>query len=119
VVPAGKKFTLLDKSGVAYRTVDTQPAGLPLMRLTKPAPGDLDTRSGLSVLGSLSDELRQQLVAVSVLAPAQIKLELSKDRTVVWGDDSQNATKSEVATALLKRADHQIDVSAPNVVTIR
>ena len=56
------------------------------------------------MLGALSAELREQLVAVSVVAPAQIKLELRKDRTVVWGDDTESERKSQVATALLKRA---------------
>jgi cell division protein FtsQ len=119
-VPSGTKgFTLIDRSGVPYRQVGAQPAGVPVMRLATPGPADEDTRSGLTVLGALSSELRDQLVAVSVAAPAQIKLELRKNRTVVWGDDTQSDTKSQVATALLKRAGSEIDVSAPSVVTIR
>ena len=118
-VPAGKQFTLVDRSGVPYQTVADQPAGLPLLRLATPGPADQDTRAGLTVLESLSDELREQLVAVSVAAPAQIKLELRKDRTVVWGDDTQSERKSQVATVLLRKATNEIDVSAPTVVTIR
>jgi cell division protein FtsQ len=118
-VPSGRQFTLIDRSGVPYRQVGAKPADLPLMRLATPGPADEDTRSGLTVLGALSSQLRQQLVAVSVAAPAQIKLELRQDRTVVWGDDTQSDTKSQVATALLKRAASEIDVSAPTVVTIR
>jgi cell division protein FtsQ len=118
-VPSGKDFTLIDRSGVPYRQVDSKPADLPLMRLATPGPADENTRSALTVLGALSADLRQQLVAVSVAAPAQIKLELRKDRTVVWGDDTQSDTKSQVATALLKKATSEIDVSAPTVVTIR
>jgi cell division protein FtsQ len=118
-VPAGKQFTLIDRSGVPYQTVADKPGDLPLMRLAKPGPADEETRSGLTVLDSLSDELREQLVAVSVAAPAQIKLELRNDRTVVWGDETQSDTKSQVATALLKKARSEIDVSAPAVVTIR
>jgi len=118
-VPAGKQFTLVDRSGVPYETVADKPAGLPLLRLATPGPGDQNTRSGLTVLESLSDELREQLVAVSVAAPAQIKLELRKDRTVVWGDDTQSERKSQVATVLLRKATSEIDVSAPAVVTIR
>jgi cell division protein FtsQ len=118
-VPSGNGFTLIDRSGVPYRQVAAQPGDLPLMRLASPGPDDVDTRSGLTVLGALSAQLRQQLVAVSVAAPAQIKLELRRARTVVWGDDTQSDTKSQVATALLKRAGSEIDVSAPTVVTIR
>jgi cell division protein FtsQ len=118
-VPVGKQFTLIDRSGVAYETVAEKPADLPLLRLAKPGPADQDTRSGITVLEALSSELREQLVAVSVAAPAQIKLELVKNRTVVWGDDTQSETKSQVATVLLRRAHSEIDVSAPAVVTIR
>ena len=119
-VPTGpKQFTLIDRSGVPYRQVAGQPSGLPLMRLATPGPADGNTRSALTVLGALSPELREQLVAVSVAAPAEIKLELRGNKTVVWGDDTDSDTKSQVATALLRRASSEIDVSAPSVVTIR
>jgi cell division protein FtsQ len=118
-VPTGAEFRLIDRDGVPYRVVDERPAGLPLVRTTTPGPNDVNTKSALTVLGALSEDLREQLVAVAVPAPAQIKLELKKSRTVVWGDDTQSDTKSQVATALLKRAGKEIDVSAPSVVTIR
>ena len=102
-----------------YRQVSRKPDGLPLVRTATPGSSDENTRSALRVLGALSPELREQLVAISVAAPAQIKLELTGNRTVVWGDDTESATKSQVATALLKRAGTEIDVSAPRVVTIR
>ena len=79
----------------------------------------MNTRAALTVLSSLTDELREQLVAVSVQAPARIRLELRNDRVVVWGDDTASETKARVATALLDRAGDTIDVSAPDVVTIR
>ena len=119
-VPAKSgQFALIDAAGVPYRTVDRRPGELPLVRVATPGPADQNTRSALIVLGALSDELREQLVAVSVLAPAQITLQLRKERTVVWGDDTQSDTKSQVATVLLRRAGSEIDVSAPSVVTIR
>jgi len=119
VPAAGGQFSLIDRSGVPYREVGTRPDGLPLVRIPAPGPGDVNTQSALKVLAALSADLREQLVAIAVAGPAQIKLELSKDRTVVWGDDTQSETKSQVATALLKRAKNEIDVSAPSVVTIR
>ena len=119
VPTAPGRLTLIDASGVPYREVAQAPDGLPLVRTSTPGPSDLNTRSALKVLGALSPELREQLVAISVAAPAQIKLELSKSRTVVWGDDTESDTKSQVATALLKKASKEIDVSAPLVATIR
>jgi cell division protein FtsQ len=119
-VPAGsQQFTLIDHEGVAYRTVSKVPAGLPMARLAAPGPRDVNTRAALTVLAALSDELREQLVTISVAAPARIQLELRKNRTVIWGDDTSNDTKSQVATALLKRKGDRIDVSAPAVVTIK
>lgn len=119
-VPRGAtRWTLIDGQGVAYRTVSRLPGGLPLAQLATPGPGDLNTRSALTVLAALTDDLRDQLVGITVKAPAQISLQLKDDRTVVWGDDTQSPYKAQVATALLKRDGDTIDVSAPDVVTIR
>jgi cell division protein FtsQ len=119
VPAAAGKLTLIDASGVPYREVTRQPDGLPLLRTSTPGPADVNTKSALTVLGALSTDLREQLVAVSAAAPAQIKLQLTKDRVVLWGDDTESALKSQVATVLLTKADKQIDVSAPSVPTIR
>ena len=118
-VPTAGRFALIDDDGVAFRTVSRAPEGLPLARLGQPGPNDVNTRAALTVLSSLTDELREQLVAVSVKAPAQISLELRKDRKIVWGDDTESETKARVSTALLARDGAVIDVSAPEVVTIR
>ena len=118
-VPTGAEFTLLDRTGMPYRVIKSKPDGLPLVRTGSPGPSDVNTKSALTVLGALSDELREQLLAVSVAAPARIRLELREDRAVVWGDDTQSEMKSQVATALLRRKGSEIDVSAPSVVTIR
>jgi cell division protein FtsQ len=119
VVAAGKNFTLIDGEGVAYRTVSRRPPGLPLAELTAPGPDDINTRSALTVLSSLTAELREQVVSISVLAPAQVRLGLRKDREVFWGDETQSERKAQVATVLLERKGDTIDVSAPDVVTIR
>jgi len=118
-VPQNGQFSVIDRAGVPYRVVKEQPKGLPLVRVDFPGPSDVNTRSALTVLASLSEELREQVVAISVATPAQIRLQLRKDRTVVWGDDTQSDAKSQVATALLKQKGREIDVSAPTVVTIR
>jgi cell division protein FtsQ len=118
-VRAGKKYTLVDGEGVPYRSVTRKPSGIPIAELAKPAPDDVNTRAMLTVLGSLTEELREQLLQISVPAPARIELLLRKDRKVVWGDDSASDTKAQVSTALLRRDGRIIDVSAPAVVTIR
>ncbi|MEJ3747720.1 FtsQ-type POTRA domain-containing protein [Actinomycetes bacterium KLBMP 9797] len=118
-VPRGKQFALVDADGVAFHTVRSRPRGLPLVKVATPGPEDPATRAALRVLAALTDQLRGQLSAVSVEGLARIKLELAKGRTVVWGDSSESDTKAKVATALLNRKGDTIDVSAPDVVTIR
>jgi cell division protein FtsQ len=118
-VPAGDQFSLIDGHGVPFRTVAEAPAGLPLARLATPGQGDANTTSALTVLTALSDDLREELVAIAVPSPVAIRLELRKGRVVIWGDDTKSDQKSKVATALLKRKGAEINVSAPTVVTIR
>ncbi|WP_232344888.1 MULTISPECIES: cell division protein FtsQ/DivIB [Actinoplanes] len=118
-VPVRDQFTLIDDDGVPFRAVATAPAGLPLARLATPGPGDPSTGSALTVLDALTDDLREQLVAISVASPVQIRLELRKGRVVIWGDDTASEQKSKVTLALLKRKGNEIDVSAQPIVTIR
>jgi len=118
-VPQGRRYLLVDRTGVAYHTESRRPSHLPLVRLADPRPDDLTTRSAMEVLGALTDELRAQLTELVVEAPARIRLQLRRDREVVWGDSTESVTKAKVATLLLARKGRTIDVSAPDVVTIR
>ena len=118
-VPVDRQFQLIDRDGVAYRVVERRPAGLPLARLATPGQADLNTRAALTVLAALTPDLRAQLVEITVDAPARIRLGLRGDRTVIWGDDTASGTKAQVATALLRQRGTTIDVSAPDVVTVR
>jgi cell division protein FtsQ len=115
---AGGGFQLIDPTGVVFRTVPARPAGLALLVLVSPGPDDPGTRAGLSVLAALTGELRGALVRLVVAAPTRITLELAGDRTVIWGDATDNEAKATVATALLARPGRTIDVSAPSVVTV-
>ncbi|NUO56685.1 MAG: FtsQ-type POTRA domain-containing protein [Hamadaea sp.] len=118
VVPQDKKFAVVDRFGVVFLTVDDRPGDLPEMKLAQPGPDNPETKAGLQVLSDLTPQLKSELVRVVVDAPARIRLELRKGRTIVWGDATQGEVKARVATALLTRSGTQIDVSAPEVVTI-
>lgn len=118
-VPQGADFRLVDDDAVVFHSLPRRPAHLPLVRLAQPGPADGNTRAAVKVLAALTDDLREQLVALSVEGPARISLELRQDRRVIWGDATENDTKAKVATALLAREGKVIDVSAPEVVTIR
>lgn len=118
-VPRDGRFAIVDGSGVVFRTVVERPAGLPLLRVAAPSRADSATRAALSVLAALTPELREQLTGITAEGPARIRLLLRGGRIVVWGDASHPDTKARVATALLAHKGKTIDVSAPDVVTIR
>ncbi|HZN72045.1 MAG TPA: FtsQ-type POTRA domain-containing protein [Micromonosporaceae bacterium] len=120
VVPLDKRYILTDASGVGYLTVDRPPAGLVVVRLPgRPDPADPTTRAALAVLGALTPKLRAQLVTLVADAPTRVRLELRNHRVVVWGDATDNETKAIVASSLLDKPGKEIDVSAPEVVTVR
>lgn len=119
VVPQGRQFAVVDGAGVVFRTLPQRPAGLPLVRVGSPGGGDPATRAALQVLAALTPQLSEQLVEVAVEGPARILVKLRGDRTVVWGDSARSGDKATVATALLGHDSDTIDVSSPDVVTIR
>ncbi len=116
--PVGKAYVLLDASGVAFQEVSATPT-VTLIALRSPGRDDPATLSALSVLRSLPSGIRDELVSMTAATPADVTLILQGDRTVIWGDSSDNAAKGRVATSLLRRPGTVIDVSAPNVVTVR
>ena len=116
--PDGRAYILLDASGVAFRRVSTMP-DVVLITLRSPGRDDQSTLAALSVLRSLPAQIRDLLVSMKAIGPADVTLILQGHRTLIWGDASDNAAKGRVATSLLHRPGTVIDVSAPNVVTVR
>jgi cell division protein FtsQ len=119
VVPRGNQFAVIDDAGVVFQTVPQRPDGLPLVRVATPGRTDVETRAALQVLAVLTPQLRGQLAEVAVDGPARIRVLLRGGRTVIWGDATNGDTKARVATSLLAREGRTIDVSAPDVVTVR
>lgn len=119
VVPQGRQFAVVDRTGVVFQTLSQRPAGLPLVRVAKPGREDAATGSALQVVAALTPQLRERLVEVAVEGPARIVVRLREGRTVVWGDATRSADKAAVASALLGQDSDTIDVSAPDVATIR
>jgi cell division protein FtsQ len=123
VEPLVGSFALLDASGVAYRQLAAPPPGLPVVRLTEPAPDPVTARAAMTVLAALPPALTRPLVQLVADAPTRIRLELSGGRVIVWGDATQNAEKVRVVTNVLSGPDgattQTLDVSAPSVVMVR
>lgn len=118
-VPTGDAYLLIDPDGVVVRTVARQPVALPLVEVPSPGPEHPATAAALTVLAALPGEIASDLERLTVAGPADIRLALSSGWTVIWGDARDSATKARVATALLERDGEVMDVSAPEVVSIR
>jgi cell division protein FtsQ len=119
VVAQRGRFLVLDAEGVPFRTVAARPPKLPLIQVSAPGPADRATRAALSVVSSLTPQLRGKLVRITALTSEQVTLLLHGDRTIFWGDADDGVRKATVATALLDRPGSRIDVSAPDVVTVK
>jgi cell division protein FtsQ len=113
--PSGD-FLVLDDTGTVFDQVVTPPeATLPIV-VTAPGPTDPATLAALRVLAALTPALRAAAAAVVASSAQDIQVRLRDGRVVVWGDASASPRKAQVATALLGRAAHRIDVSTPDVL---
>jgi cell division protein FtsQ len=110
---------LIDGGGVVFQRLTTGPGRLPTVDVSAAGPDDPATRAALAALAALSPAVRAQVRTVAAPTRDDVRLTLSADRTVVWGDAGEAAAKAEALQALLSRPGHTYDVSTPNVVTVR
>ncbi|MER5683505.1 FtsQ-type POTRA domain-containing protein [Streptomyces sp. NPDC002205] len=116
------KFIEVDVKGVRFATVDRAPKRVPLLELTPDRSASLRrfgsgrlVREAVRVAGELPDAVAKDTRVVRVTSYDSISLELTGDRTVVWGSGEEGPVKARVLTALMKagpKAGH-FDVSAP------
>ena len=118
-VADGGEFLHLDREGVIFTSSATRPARLALLRVARAGPSDPATTAALEVLAALTPQLRERLREIVAESPTAIHLDLSGGRRVLWGDASDSATKAQIATSLLGGSSATIDVSTPDVVTVR
>jgi cell division protein FtsQ len=118
-VADGGTFLYLDREGVVFSTSATRPAHLALLRVPSAGPTDPATMAALEVLAALTPQLRERLREIVAESPAAIHLELAGGRRVIWGDATHSAAKAQIATSLLAGSSLTIDVSTPDVVTVR
>jgi cell division protein FtsQ len=118
VVARRGAYVVLDATGMPFRRSARRYPGVPLLELKAPGPADRATKSALTVASALTPELRRQLVRIAAPTAEQVTVVLRR-RTVFWGDATDNVRKATVATALLARPGRQLDVSAPDIVTVR
>ncbi len=121
----GGRFIEIDGEGVRFATVDQAPGGVPRLSvepsgaaaasLRRFGPERLE-REGVRVAEALPEAVRADTRTIRVRSYDSITLELTGDRTVVWGSGERGEAKARALTALLKaaRGADRFDVSAPS-----
>ncbi|GAA1275482.1 hypothetical protein Psi02_01940 [Planotetraspora silvatica] len=113
------RSAVLDRFGVVLREVAVAPPRLPLLRVQRLAADDPSTRSALTVLSVLPEDVSRLVSQVRAPSPKSVTLKLTDGRTVIWGDAGRAAEKGRLLTSLLTRPATSYDISSPKVVTVR
>ncbi|MEU9357915.1 FtsQ-type POTRA domain-containing protein [Streptomyces sp. NPDC048301] len=118
----GGKFIEVDAKGVRFATVDEAPAHVPLLELEPDRSASLRrfgadrlVREAVRIAGDLPAKLSGETDVVRITSYDSAVLQLTRDRTVMWGSSEEGPVKARVLTALMKaspKAGH-FDVSAP------
>ncbi|MET7858987.1 FtsQ-type POTRA domain-containing protein [Streptomyces sp. NPDC005318] len=127
LVKKGAKFIEVDAKGVRFATVDSAPKRVPLLELTPERAASLRrfssgrlVREAVRVAGELPAAVAKDTRVVRITSYDSITLELTGDRTVVWGSSEEGPVKARVLTALMKAAPKagHFDVSAPTAPAV-
>jgi cell division protein FtsQ len=108
----------VDTTGLPYRRAPDPPPPLPRLTFAGVAPQDPATTAAITVLRTLTEQLRAQVATVTV-AGTQVTLGLVDDRSVRWGDPERSADKVAVLGPLLGQRGSVYDVSSPDLPTVR
>ncbi|RJK96820.1 cell division protein FtsQ/DivIB [Vallicoccus soli] len=111
-------WAVVDREGVALERADEPPAGLPVVGTEGERAAEA-RRTALAVLDGLPAPLLRQVRSAAATGPDDVTLELTGDRTAVWGSADRGERKAVVLGALLKVEAEVYDVSAPDAPTTR
>ncbi|GIH23173.1 hypothetical protein Aph01nite_14830 [Acrocarpospora phusangensis] len=121
-VPINGKVTVVDRFGVVLDVVDPVEVisyRLPELRTHRYDPADPGIRAALAVLATLPESLSRRVKQVTAASAETVTLTLADGRTVVWGGPERTGDKSRILTALLRENAMTLDVSSPDVVTVK
>lgn len=126
--PRDKQYVVFSKDGTELAEITSQKAqefDLPVVASAADV-ADEDVFSAITeVLGSLPDELRNQVRSASGSSIDSIELELASGKTIMWGNTEQTDKKAKVMEALLDLDEEEAagiseyDVSAPDFPVTR
>ncbi|GAA2023763.1 hypothetical protein GCM10009740_11400 [Terrabacter terrae] len=109
---------VVDRDGVAFRTVGAPPKDVPLVSSGAAQVTKAGVEAALQALGSLEPSLRDEVSGVSVSTADQVSFTVAskgKERkTVVWGGAGDGPRKAELVKILLPEPGSTIDVSVPS-----
>ncbi|WP_425578202.1 cell division protein FtsQ/DivIB [Streptomyces albiaxialis] len=117
------KYVEVDAEGVRFATVGRPPKGVPLLELEAERSASLRhfgaarlRREAVRAAAALPESLHRSTRTVRVSSYDSITLELSGDRTVLWGSAERGKAKAKSLTALMKAAKDasHFDVSVPS-----
>ncbi|OAV60843.1 cell division protein FtsQ/DivIB [Enteractinococcus helveticum] len=126
--PSGKQYVVFSDEGTELAQIPSQRAqefDLPVVASASDVTDQEVFDTITAVLGSLPEDLREQVRAASGSSIDSIELELSSGKMVMWGNSEQAEKKAQVLKALLgldKAEAAQIseyDVSAPDFPVTR
>jgi cell division protein FtsQ len=114
----------VDRNGIDFRTVSSEPENLVEMRIdiVDPLIRQQALEAASRVITFLRSEARDVYVQIKYVSAAtqdSVQLRLTQQRTVVWGSAEHNAEKAVVLRPLLKVEAERYDVSAPELPTTK
>lgn len=113
---------LHDHDGVAFRTVDEAPDGLPLVSSTSGAATPEGVKAVLHALAALDRGLREAVTDVALARGDRVELTLDTKagrRTVLWGGPDDAAVKAKLVAVLIAEPGRTIDVTVPEAPVTR
>jgi cell division protein FtsQ len=119
------RIRYVDRNGVDFRTVRSEPKKLVEIRVgtTEPLARQQALEAVTNVISFLRSDARDilaQVTYVSADTQDSVRLRLTGMRTVVWGSAEHDTEKLDVLRPLLKRVDaERYDVSAPELPTTK
>ncbi len=117
VTPSG--YQLVDRTGLAYRTLLHEPSNLPKFVLSADAAGRSTRAATATVAGDLSKALLRHVVSIQALDPTSISLLLTDGRIVQWGSVARSADKARLLPTLLGQRASIYDVTDPDQPFLR
>jgi len=112
---------LVDRFGIRFAQVSVVPEGVVALQVTAPGREQPATAAAIEVLQALDPGIRAVLVRITASSPTAIELELTGDRTVLWGGPENSVRKAQILTGLLAGAvpGTVYDVSSPTSAVVR